>query len=150
MGAVLATALPARASSPGLPRRDPLCECPAMWLKNFYAFAEIDRAAHRRREEAWLTARLADSRARFLPVWRAQNLVLAGAEPPRAAFLRPDELACDLAEAVLLGLAGEDAVFALDLSAHDEPLATLRHGRPVEFVDLRRIGALIDRVEGSL
>jgi NAD+ diphosphatase len=121
-----------------------------MWLRNFYTFAGIDRVGHLRRDAAWLTARMEHPGSRFLPVWRAQNLVIAAAEPPRAALLARHELAHDVGEAVLLGLAGEDAVFAIDVSLHDEPLAALRHEHPLEFADLRRVGPLIDRAEGSL
>jgi NAD+ diphosphatase len=58
-------------------------------LRNFYAFAEIDRAGHRRRDAAWLSERIAHPSARFLPVWRNQNLVDIAADPPRAALLTP-------------------------------------------------------------
>jgi len=38
----------------------------AAMLRNFYAFAEIDRAGHRRRDAAWLSERLAHADTRFL------------------------------------------------------------------------------------
>jgi len=117
---------------------------------NFYAFVALDRAGHLRGDAAWYAERIAHPAARFLPVWRGQNLVLAGAEPPRAALLGPGEIGGQGAEAILLGLADGEAVFALDLSAHDEPLAAIRHAAPLEFTDLRRIGPLLDRAEGSL
>jgi NAD+ diphosphatase len=121
-----------------------------MWLRNFYAFAKIDRVGHFRRDSAWLATRSAHPGSRFLPVWRSQNLLLAASEPPRAALLSVDEIARDAGEMVLLGLAGEDALFALDLSAYDEPLTAIRHDRPLEFTDLRRVGSLMDRHEGSI
>ena len=121
-----------------------------MWLRNYYAFAEIDRAGHLRRDSAWLAARSVHPGSRFLPVWRNQNLVHAASEPPRAALLTADEIARDAGETVLLGLAGDDALFALDLSGHDEPLTAIRYDLPLEFTDLRRIGSLMDRHEGSL
>ncbi len=123
-----------------------------MWVRNYYAFAEIDRAGHLRRDDAWLAARFLDPRSRFVPVWRAQNLVRVGGDAPRAAFLARHEIVADPVEAgiVLLGLDGEAALFALDLSAHDEPLTALRHEAPVEFTDLRRVGMLLDRAEGSI
>jgi NAD+ diphosphatase len=121
-----------------------------MWLRNFYAFAELDRVGHFRRDGAWLAARSVHPSSRFLPVWRNQNLIIAASEPPRAALLTIDEVALDAGETVLLGLTGEDALFALDLSAHDEPLNGIRHERPLEFTDLRRVGALMDLHEGSL
>jgi NAD+ diphosphatase len=122
----------------------------AMMLRNFYAFAEIDRAGRYRRDAAWLAARIADPTSRFLPVWRNQNLVHAGAAPPRAALLLPHQVACEADEAVLLGIDEKGAFFAVDLSAHDEPLAALRHAAPLEFADLRRVGALMNGHEGSL
>lgn len=121
-----------------------------MWLRNYYAFAEIDRAGHLRRDAVWLAARFAAPGSRFLPVWRNQNLVIGASEPPRAALLAPEEIVQDGGELVLLGLSGEDALFALDLSTHDEPLAAIRCEQPIEFADLRRVGPLIDRAEGSL
>jgi NAD+ diphosphatase len=121
-----------------------------MMLRNFYAFAEIDRAGRHRRDAAWLAARIADPTSRILPVWRNQNLVHTAAEPPRAALLLPHEVACEAGETVLLGIDGCGAFFALDLSAHDEPLAALRLAAPLEFTDLRRVGALMNPHEGSL
>ncbi|MBV9522683.1 MAG: NAD(+) diphosphatase [Alphaproteobacteria bacterium] len=121
-----------------------------MMLRNFYGFAELDRVGHFRRDAAWLRTRIGDPGSRYLPVWRTHNLVVAAAEPPRAALLAPDEIDPAAGEAVLLGLAGGGAIFALDLSAHDDPLAVIRHGQPLEFTDLRRVGPLLDRHEGSL
>lgn len=119
-------------------------------LRNFYAFAEIDRAGHRRRDAAWLSERIADPSARFLPVWRSQNLVDIAVDPPRAAFLTGEQIVRDAGETVLLGVDDNGVFFALDLSAHDEPLAAIRHERPLEFTDLRRVGPLMDRHESSL
>src|SRR5690348_5155484 len=121
-----------------------------MWLRNFYAFAEIDRAGHRRRDQLWLEARLVHPNARFVPIWRTQNLVTGGSEALRAAILAPHQLAHQAGQIVLLGVAGEDPVFAVDLSEHEDPLAAIRHPDPLEFTDLRRIGSLIDRAEASL
>ncbi len=118
---------------------------------NFYAAAGvIDRAGWRRKDPDWLAQRLADPESRFVPVWRSQNLVLslAGAEP-RAAFLCRHEITAE-GECVLLGLMEERAYFALDLSHVEAPLEALRSALPVEFTDLRRVGPLLARHEGSL
>ena len=87
--------------------------------RNFYAFAEIDRAGRYRRDAAWLSARIADPTSRFLPVWRNQNLVHAAAEPPRAALLLPHEVARDSGETVLLGIDDRGAFFALARRVND-------------------------------
>ena len=117
---------------------------------NFYAAAGLDRAGWRRKDPHWVEARLNDPGSRFVLVWRSQNLVLSGeGGAPQAAFLARDEIAGS-GEWVLLGLIGDRAYFALDLSAVEAPLAALRPPAPVEFTDLRRVGPLLARQEGSL
>jgi NAD+ diphosphatase len=117
---------------------------------NFYAAGGIDRAGHRRKDRDWLAQRLADPSSRFVPVWRSQNLVVAGEDGgPRAALLTREEIAVE-GESVLLGLVAEAAYFALDLSALEAPLEALRITGPVEFTDLRRVGPLLARPEGAL
>ncbi len=107
---------------------------------NAYTGSPLDRAAHHRDDEAWIAARLADPASLFVPVWRAKTLV-AGDESPNAVFLTGA-----VAEAVrmaggpwaFLGLKGEHAVFAVDVSAVDDPLPLLPDalGR---FEDLRAL-----------
>ena len=43
-------------------------------LRNFFTACCIDRASERRRDDQWLTARLADETTRFIPVWNLRNL----------------------------------------------------------------------------
>jgi NAD+ diphosphatase len=122
-----------------------------MKTANFYAAAGVvDRANWRRKDPAWLAERLVDPESRFVPVWRTQNLVVtvAGAAP-QAAFLPRHEIACE-GDCVLLGVVEERAYFALDLSPVEAPLEALRSALPVEFTDLRRVGPLLARHEGSL
>jgi NAD+ diphosphatase len=118
---------------------------------NFYAAGGLDRHGARRKDAAWIAERLAHPTSRFVPVWRSQSLVLAAAEAePRAAFLARHEI-CDAdCETVLLGVCEDCAYFAVDLSRHEAPLELLRHGAPAEFTDLRRVGPLLPRQEGSL
>lgn len=118
---------------------------------NFYAAqGVVDRAGWRRKDKDWLIQRLSDPESRFVPVWRSQNLVvsLAGAAP-QAAFLARHEIAAE-GESVLLGIFEERTYFALDLSPAETPLAGLRSELPLEFTDLRRVGPLLARHEGSL
>jgi NAD+ diphosphatase len=122
-----------------------------MKAPNFYAAAGLDRVSHRRKDRAWLAQRLADPASRFVPVWRSQNLISSGGEGtlPRAAFLARQEIAAE-GETALLGLVGESVYFAIDLSSLEAPLEALQPATPVEFTDLRRVGALLGRQEGSL
>ncbi|HEX7968966.1 MAG TPA: NUDIX-like domain-containing protein, partial [Stellaceae bacterium] len=83
---------------------------------NFYAAGGLDRAGHRRKDAAWLAERLVDPSSRFVPVWRNQSLVISieGAAP-QAAFLAREEIVAE-GETALLGLIGDCAYFAVDLS----------------------------------
>jgi NAD+ diphosphatase len=117
---------------------------------NFYAAAGLDRAGYRRKDAAWIAARIADPATRFVPIWRSQNLVMGGeGATPQAAFLARHEIVAE-GEPVLLGVVENCAYFALDLSPVETPLEALRVEAPVEFTDLRRVGPLLARQEGSL
>jgi NAD+ diphosphatase len=115
---------------------------------NFYAAAGLDRAGHRRKDAGWIGERLADPGTRFVPLWRSQNLVASG--EPRWVLLASEQVAAFESEPVLLGLAEERALFAVDLSAHEDPLRALTLDTAAEFVDLRRVGPLLAREEGSV
>jgi NAD+ diphosphatase len=74
----------------------------------------LDRASHRRGDEAWLTQQSATGL--FLPVWQNRPYVVK----ERAGFLswREEWRACT---GIFLGLEGEQALFALDLPGDEEP-----------------------------
>lgn len=117
---------------------------------NFYAAGGLDRAGHRRKDAAWLAERLAHPSSRFVPVWRSQNLVVSGeGGAPQAAFLARHEIVVE-GDTALLGLIEDCAYFAVDLSTVEVPIEALRPTAPVEFTDLRRVGPLLARHEGSL
>jgi NAD+ diphosphatase len=124
-----------------------------MQAPNFYVAEGFDRAAHRRKDAAWLAARRADPDSLIVPVWRARNLVVLG-EPPAALF--PDMgLVAPFGEdpLIFLGETAEHAYFAWDLSALDEAEAQAlarAYAPAAEFVDLRRVGALLPRRDGAL
>src|SRR5271154_3268962 len=121
---------------------------------NFYAAGGLDRVGHLRKDADWLTARLADETARFVPVWRAQNLIRDSAEGPRPILLTSAQAAATLAagsEVALLGLEGGLAHFAIDLSSIEAPFETLGlDPAEVKFRDLRAFGPLLGPGEGSL
>jgi NAD+ diphosphatase len=117
---------------------------------NFYA-GGLDRASHLRKDAAWLDGRLAHTTSRFAPVWRGQNLIAdyEGAEP-RGVLLPPEAIDTSGKETVLLGIDGDIAYFAVDLSAMEAPLDAIKAAPPSAFIDLRRVGPLLPRQEGSL
>ena len=110
---------------------------------NVYTGSPLDRVDGRRTDEAWIAGRLADPRSRWVPVWRARTLFRGLDEgQPEAVFLT-GEAATALQGAggpwALLGLQDGTAVFAVDVSAVDDPLPLLPPG-VARFEDLRQIG----------
>ena len=123
---------------------------------NFYSGMRLDRADQLRRDGDWLAARLANSASRFVSVWRARNLIRSEAHP-RAVWLDATAgraLRTQASETVFLGLDGEIAYFAIDLSALEEPEAApglVNGGAPLgTFLDLRTVGPLVERGEGAI
>jgi NAD+ diphosphatase len=114
---------------------------------NFYAGLGLDRLADRRRDRDWIDQRLAV--ARVVPVWRARNLVIQG-DTPEAVLMAAAELAAIDAPRIFLGEADGVPYFAVDLSAFEEADIPTLLPSPGAFVDLRAVGALMDRQHGSL
>ena len=125
-----------------------------MQQPNFYAAGGLDRVGHLRKDPAWLADRLEHASTRFVPVWRALNLVQDTPEGPVPLLLERDRVAPVLdatASPVLLGIEGEAALFALDLSAADSPLDILSLDPPGHrFLDLRAFGPLLGRRDGAV
>ena len=134
---------------------------------NYYAHPGFERAGLKRREPEWIRERLVDPTSVFVPVWRSRNLVVEIAEgEPRAAILGLEEVGALLGavgeeaderlargEFVFLGMLEERAHFALDLSPVEAPLDALGQGESrsgLRFVDLRQLGARLERREGAL
>jgi len=125
---------------------------------NFYADCGLDRVSEKRKDAAWVAARLADPATRFVPVWRSRNYV----KPQEAeAILLEGDLARVMApgeiEPVLLGVASEIAYFAIDISHLDggENGPTLIEAQnamagSASFLDLRMVGPRMSRGEGSM
>jgi NAD+ diphosphatase len=118
-------------------------------LKNlFYSGGTLDRAAEFRRDPEWLEERRHDSTSRVVPLWRDKNL-FRGQDEPAPVFLSGDEARPLLemaGEQAFLGLDGDVAYFAADLSAHEAPPEI----PGASFLDLRQAGPLLDQAVGSL
>ena len=117
----------------------------------YYTDIALDRAAHRRLDDAWMDRRLDDPRSRVVPVWRDRNLVLGG-DLPRAVIFdgsAGQDLIGRAADVAFLGVDGDRAVFAVDLPGDDEPVLETP-GEAAIFEDLWRFGALADARQGSL
>jgi len=120
---------------------------------NAYTGSPLDRAAAKRDDDDWIAAALGQPDTLFAPVWRSRNLMRGVAEGrPEAVFLT--EAA---AEAVrmsggpwaFLGLQGETPVFAVDVSAAEDPLPMLPP-QMGEFTDLRAVAGLLPPHDASV
>ena len=100
-----------------------------------YTANPLDRASEKRSDASWLKAKRSAGNARILPMWKFQPFLLgpAGAVAADLGFLSGDALAA-LAPPegleIFLGLDGEVALFARDVSGLDDPLigAWASHG----------------------
>lgn len=122
-----------------------------MKTHNHYADPILDRASHLRNDESWLRAQFEVEHTVVIPVWRSRNLVDSRSEP-RGVML-PHAVARDLMAAagttVLLGLRNEIAHFAVDISDMEEHDVQNLHD-DADFVDLRSVGAVMDKTEASI
>lgn len=83
----------------------------------------LDRASEKRTDTAWLEARRRDPSSLVMPMWRLQPFLVG---PSELGLLRPglcESLAAPDAPCIFLGLEGERAHFALDISAAGDPAA---------------------------
>jgi NAD+ diphosphatase len=118
---------------------------------NYYAALPLDRRVQQRGDQAWIERLLRDGATRILPVWRAQNLVAGIGEAPRVAWLSMTQAEAWIggSDAVFLGIAGDIAHFALELSHLEDP-APAAAMAAAGFTDLRSVGAVIPRDDGAL
>jgi NAD+ diphosphatase len=117
----------------------------------YFTFLTIDRAPHRRRDEAWVAERLQAPTTRFVPVWGSKVLIVE--EPTLQPILlsAPDlgDLHQQAESIIMLGEAAGRAYFALGVPDTDEtpPISLAKAG---DFRDLRSVAALLDHRDGTL
>ena len=116
---------------------------------NFYAGVGLDRMAERRGDTAWIEKLFRAAESRLIPVWRTRNLIAEGTVP-EAVFLSAAESAIDAAATLFLGILEDRAYFAADLSHLEEHALPAVTGGRGSFIDLRAVGAIMDRQHGGL
>jgi NAD+ diphosphatase len=116
---------------------------------NYYAGLALDRMSERRSDREWLESLLRDQRSRVIPVWRTRNLIREGS-PPEAVFLSPAEFTVERERVLFLGFMDDAPYFATDISHIEEPDLPGLVGGHGKFVDLRAVGAVMDRQHGGL
>jgi NAD+ diphosphatase len=118
---------------------------------NVLAGAYIDRAAHRRKDLAWLEQATNDPQSLYIPVWQARNFV-SRSEPGLAAMLLDREhpmfhaLQPHSTSQIFLGLFRDRACFALSIEAKATPPTF----DAAEFQDIRTLISAFDRDEAGL
>jgi NAD+ diphosphatase len=119
---------------------------------NVYAGGTLNRAAHLRRDDAWIAAAWASQAARVAPLWRGQCLITADAEHAASgqAALLPVTASAAEHPWALLGLDPqiEAPIFTVDLSALESPAALLPPG--TAFADLRPATAALPMDQAAL
>jgi NAD+ diphosphatase len=116
----------------------------------------LDRASEKRTDADWIAARRRDANSLILPMWRLQPFIIGPEKaqaPVELGLLKPglaDSLAAPDAPCIFLGLEGDNAMFALDISAardpmSEGPLAGLGH-----FRDARMAGATLPLKDAAI
>ncbi len=110
----------------------------------------VDRVHYRRKQAEWLLERLVDPNSFFIPVWNSKVLVTDGSNP-RPVLLRRGEIKPAPAEdeAFFLGEENGVGIFAFEVKG-GEPGANAVPAGCGRFSDLRSVGALLSRSDGSL
>ncbi len=120
---------------------------------NVYSSSPLDRVGERREDNTWIEARLDDPDSLFVPVWRSRNLIAALDQGQPDAVYISGEAASTLRDAAnawaLLGLLEGRAVFALDISAAEDPQPLLRDTLGT-FTDLRSVGWGVPKPEAAV
>ncbi len=120
---------------------------------NAYTGSPLDRASNRRTDRAWIESALDDAGSLWAPVWRSRNLMRWAAEDRPQAVLLDGGAAGLLREAAgawaFLGLHAARPLFAVDVSAADEPASIVAESIGV-FTDLRATAGLLPPGEAAI
>src|SRR5438270_9764564 len=116
----------------------------------------LNRVSEKRTDAVWIESKRRDPSSLILPMWRLEPFLLGpeNSSPPiELGLVRPgiaDSLADAEAPSIFLGLNGETAVFALDISAagdpaHEGPLAGMGY-----FRDARAAGQIVSIKDAAI
>ena len=120
-----------------------------MRIPNVFSGPYVERAAHLRKDPAFLAAALGDPDTLIVPLWQARNLVRRAEQGWGAAFVAAThELrhAVPDGELVLLGRFRGRTCFAVELAGEAAPAV----GQETRFEDLRTAGGLLPEDEAGL
>ncbi len=109
----------------------------------------LNRASEKRTDSHWIAAKRRDPSSLMLPLWRLAPLLLGpdtSSGPTELGLMRPeivDSLADDEAACVFLGLDGDTAIFAIDISKADDPAKEGPLGGLGHFRDARMAAQIV-------
>jgi NAD+ diphosphatase len=121
-----------------------------------FAGNPLNRASEKRLEANWIESRLHDPSSLIFPMWRLEPFLLGpenSAPPIQLGLLKPGltaALAADGAPCIFLGLDGDRAVFALDISAADNPAKEGPLAGLGFFRDARAAGQMVSIKEAAI
>jgi NAD+ diphosphatase len=121
-----------------------------------FAGNPLNRASEKRTDATWIESKRRDPSSLIFPMWRLEPFLLGtenSGPPIELGLLRPgiaDSLASGSAACIFLGLDGDRAVFALDVSEATDPakvgpLAGLGH-----FRDARVAGSMVSIKDAAI
>jgi NAD+ diphosphatase len=121
-----------------------------------FAGNPLNRASEKRLDAHWIESRLHDPSSLIFPMWRLEPFLLGpeNSPPPiQLGLLKPgvaEVLAADRAPCIFLGLDGDRAVFALDVSAAENPAKEGPLAGLGFFRDARAAGQLVSIKEAAI
>ena len=121
-----------------------------------FAGNPLNRASEKRTDANWIESQRRDPTSLVLPLWRLEPFLLGPktAVPPIALGLLPSDLADAIAGAgapcIFLGLDGERALFALDVSAAREPAKTEPLAGRGYFCEARAAAQLVSLKDAAI
>ena len=115
---------------------------------NVYTGSPLDRAGHLRDDADWIQSRLTDPGSLFVPVWRAKTPVRDEAQGVYVPGAAAGGLRAAGGPWAFLGLRGETAVFAVDVSTVDDPAPLLPEG--ARFEDMRTLAGLLSADDAAV
>ena len=119
---------------------------------NVFAGSPLDRAGNLRRDAGWLASRLVAPETRFVPLWRLHPLV-GGGEAPSIAWQSREAMRPFVeggAPWVLLGLEGDVAHFAVDISRLEAPEDSAPFAGAGTFAELRAAAASLPAGDAAI
>ncbi len=121
-----------------------------MNFTHVYSGNPVDRGEKERRDDQWIADKAKDSTSKFLPLRDLYILVIdveGGLVLVGVADL--ERLGVD-ASPVFLGLLGDTAHFAVDISAQAQAVAELNDGNGFRFVDARSVTEILSGTDSSI